>query len=90
MAVQQISRMQPPAEAAERVRHEDTAVKWALWVAVTYVCLFGILGVIAAVKFVVPDLFWSVNWMSWPRIRPAHVQGMIFGWLLPVYMCLFY
>ena len=90
MAVQQIMRMQPPADANERVQHEDIAVKWALWVAIGYVCLFGILGIIAAIKFVVPDLFWSVNWMSWPRIRPAHVQGMIFGWLLPVYMSMFY
>jgi len=82
-------RMQPP-DTTERVQHDDIAVKWALWAGVGFMCLFGILGFIAAVKFVVPDLFWSVNWMSWPRIRPAHVQGMIFGWLLPVYMSMFY
>ena len=90
MAVQQIMRMQPPADATERVQHEDTAVKWALWLSIVYVCLFGTLGIIAAIKFVIPDLFWGVDWMSWPRIRPAHVQGMIFGWLLPVYMSMFY
>ncbi len=38
----------------------------------------------------VPDLFWSVDWMSWARIRPVHVQGMIFGWLMPVYMSMFF
>ena len=52
--------------------------------------LFGVIGFIAAVKFIVPDLFYGFNWLSWPRIRPVHVQGMIFGWLLPIFMCLFY
>lgn len=91
MAVQQIMNMRPPNSAGgEKLQHEDLAMKWALWAGVGYLCLFGIFGFIAALKFVVPDLFYGVNWLSWPRIRPAHVQGMIFGWLLPIYMCLFY
>jgi cytochrome c oxidase cbb3-type subunit 1 len=90
MAVQQIMRMQPGQSGSERVQHEDIAVKWALWAGVGYLCLFGLIGFIAAVKFVIPDLFGPINWLSWPRIRPAHVQGMIFGWLLPIYMSMFY
>ncbi len=84
-------RMQPsPSDGADRIEHEDIAVKWAVWAGIGYLCLFGLIGVIAAIKFVVPDLFYGFNWLSWPRIRPAHVQGMIFGWLLPVYMSMFY
>lgn len=89
MAVAQIQAMQPPAKP-ERVQYDDTGVKWALWAGTTYLCLFGILGIITAIKFVMPGLFEGVNWLSWPRIRPAHVQGMIFGWLLPIYMSMFY
>ncbi|BDI28956.1 hypothetical protein CCAX7_10070 [Capsulimonas corticalis] len=89
MAIEQIKAMQPSAPP-ERLQHEDTAVKWALWVGLGYLIMFGTLGVITAVKFVIPDLFYSVQWMSWSRIRPAHVQGMIFGWLLPIYMSMFY
>jgi len=83
-------RMQPAAVETERVQYEDVAMKWALWAGIGYLCLFGILGLLAAIKFLMPDLFYGVNWLSWPRIRPAHVQGMIFGWLLPVYMSMFY
>ena len=84
-------RMQPsPASGTERIEHEDTAVKWAMWAGVAYLCLFGVLGIIAAFKFIIPDLFYGFNWLSWPRIRPAHVQGMIFGWLLPIYQAMFY
>ena len=91
MAVQQIMRMQPSDQTGtERLQHEDTAVKWALWAGVAYLCLFGTLGIIAAFKFIIPDLFYGFNWLSWPRIRPAHVQGMVFGWLLPIYMAMFY
>ena len=61
-----------------------------MWSGIFYLCLFGILGVITAIKFMVPDLFWGINWMSWGRIRPAHVQGMIFGWLVPCDIALFY
>lgn len=89
MAVAQIQAMQPPAQP-ERVQHDDTAVKWALWAGLIYLCVFGVIGFITAVKFIIPGLFEGVNWLSWPRLRPAHVQGMIFGWLLPVYMSMFY
>lgn len=90
MAVQQIMRMQPSGRSGpEKIHHEDLAVKWAIGVGVSFLCLFGILGIITATKFVIPDLFGPINWLSWARIRPAHVQGMIFGWLLPTYMAMF-
>ncbi len=89
MAVQQIMRMQP-AQETERLQHEDLAAKWALWTGIGYLVLFGVIGLIAAIKFVIPDLFYGFNWLSWPRIRPVHVQGMIFGWALPVFMSMFY
>lgn len=91
MAVQQIMRMQPSDQSGtERLQHEDLAMKWALWSGVGYLCLFGILGFLSALKIFLPDLFYGFNWLSWPRIRPAHVQGMVFGWLLPIYMAMFY
>ena len=89
MAVDQIMKIQPSVQP-ERLNHEDVAAKWALWASVGYLCMFGTLGVITAIKFVIPDFFSNYDWLSWPRIRPAHVQGMIFGWLLPMYMAQFY
>lgn len=89
MAVQQITEMTPSAQP-ERIEHADIAIKWALWASIGYLLLFGVLGFIAALKFMLPDFLSNYNYLSWPRIRPAHVQGMVFGWLLPVYMALFY
>jgi len=83
--------MQPSGSAQpDKVVHEDVSVKWALWAGLFYLCVFGVFGVITAIKFMVPDLFWSIDYMSWSRIRPVHVQGMIFGWLVPCDIALFY
>src|ERR1700728_659939 len=89
MAVDQIMKIQPSVQP-ERLNHEDLAAKWALWASVGYLLMFGTFGVITAIKFVIPDFFSNYDWLSWPRIRPTHVQGMIFGWLLPMYMAQFY
>ena len=64
--------------------------KWALWAGSAFWSCSALSGLIASLKFLIPDLFYGFNWLSWPRIRPVHVQGMIFGWALPVFMCLFY
>ncbi len=89
MAVQQIMRMQP-AQETERLEHEDLAAKYALWAGLGFLIVFGVTGLVASLKFLIPDLFYGFNWLSWPRIRPVHVQGMIFGWALPIFMSLFY
>jgi hypothetical protein len=49
------------------VAHEDKAA-------------FGFL--IVAGKLNIPTLLGSVPWLTWSRLRPIHVNGMLFGWLL--------
>ena len=89
MAVQQIMQMQAPGEG-DKIRHEDEAAKWFIALALLSLVTFATLGVITAIKFVFPGLFIGVSWMSWPRIRPAHVQGVIFGWLVPIAYAMFF
>ncbi len=83
MAVQQIMNLQPAAEA-ERITHEDDAAKWWIAFALSSLVIFGTFGLITAIKFFVPGLFNGVDWLAWPRIRPAHVNGVVFGWLVPL------
>ncbi|HEY3329061.1 MAG TPA: cbb3-type cytochrome c oxidase subunit I [Capsulimonadaceae bacterium] len=88
MAVQQIMQI-APTDAGERIRHSDDAAKWWVGVSLFNVILFGVLGLIAAIKMVMPGLFDGVSWLSWARVRPAHVNGVVFGWLVPIAIGLF-
>jgi cytochrome c oxidase cbb3-type subunit 1 len=83
MAVQQIMQMQPASEP-EPLVHSDEGAKWWITLSLISLVTFGTFGFITAVKFVVPGLFNGVDWLAWPRIRPAHVNGVVFGWLVPI------
>ncbi len=79
----QISR----AEAAGTVAtgtlvHEDTTAKWFLASSVLYFFIVGIIAIVIAAKFCWPDLMGTTSWLSYGRLRPLHVNGMLFGWLL--------
>ena len=89
MAVQQIAQVRP-SPVGDRLDHPDDAAKWWLGVALFNVVVFGTFGLIAAIKMVMPGLFAGVSWLAWPRIRPAHVNGVVFGWLVPMSIAMFH
>ncbi len=47
-------------------------------------------GIVAAIELVLPDLFGGVSWLSWGRIRYAHTQGVMLGWLGNVFFAFLY
>ncbi len=42
----------------------------------------GLFALIVAGKLNMPTLLGNVSWLTWGRLRPIHVNGMLFGWLL--------
>jgi len=62
--------------------HEDLSAKWFLVSAVSYFFIVGIVALVIAAKFVWPDLMGTIAPLSYGRLRPLHVNGMLFGWLL--------
>jgi cytochrome c oxidase cbb3-type subunit 1 len=64
------------------VVHEDTTAKWFLLSSVTYFFIVGIIAILIAAKFVWPELLGTIPAFSYGRLRPLHVNGMLFGWLL--------
>lgn len=76
--------MEPGDTSTTHIVHSDEGAKW--WIAISLIGLvtFGIFGLVTAIKFVFPGLFNGVDWLAWGRIRPAHVNGVVFGWLVPV------
>jgi cytochrome c oxidase cbb3-type subunit 1 len=70
--------------------HDDATAKWFLVSSVAYFFIVGIIAVIIAAKFVWPDLMGTMSWLTYGRLRPLHVNGMLFGWLLAADMGLAY
>ena len=70
--------------------HEDTTAKWFLLSSVAYFFVVGIIALTIAAKFVWPQLLGTVPYLSYGRLRPLHVNGMLFGWLLPADLGLAY
>ena len=70
--------------------HEDTTAKWFLISSIGYFFIVGIIAVTIAAKFVWPSLLGTVQYLTYGRLRPLHVNGMLFGWLLAANMGLAY
>ena len=63
-------------------QHADTTAKWFLVSAISYFFIVGIVAIMIAAKFVWPEMLGTVAALSYGRLRPLHVNGMLFGWLL--------
>ncbi len=72
------------------VIHTDTTAKWFLLSAISYFFIVGIVALTIAAKFCWPDLLGTAPYLTYGRLRPLHVNGMLFGWLLAADMGLTY
>jgi cytochrome c oxidase cbb3-type subunit 1 len=70
--------------------HQDTTVKWFLLGSISYFAIVGIIALIIAAKFVWPQFLGTISYFTYGRMRPVHVNGMLFGWLLQADMGLAY
>ena len=70
--------------------HQDITVKWFLLGSVAYFAIVGVIALIIAAKFVWPQFLGTIPYFTYGRMRPLHVNGMLFGWLLAADMGLAY
>src|SRR5260221_4813457 len=47
---------------------------------VAWLLLGSLLGVLAAFKMSFPHLLDSADWLTFGRVRPAHLNIMVYGW----------
>src|SRR5512139_29368 len=71
----------PPAASPEELKLGDRAAKvWFLFAALWFP-IFASFGFILAIKFFFPDFIGTTEWATFGRIRPAHVNGVLFGFV---------
>lgn len=72
------------------IKYEDTAVKWMLYPAIGFLAFFMLAGTFIAYNtFVFPDYF-KGEYVHFGRLRPLHVNGILFLWLLSADVGLIY
>ncbi len=63
---------------SEALVNKENVRAW-LWSAIVWMTVFPILGIIVSIKFHNPDFLGGIPWLTWGRIRPLHVNGVIWG-----------
>jgi cytochrome c oxidase cbb3-type subunit I/II len=59
----------------------DTVTKIWFYFSMLWFPIFTTFGLIMAIKFFVPTFLVDAAWLTFGRIRPAHVNGLLFGFL---------
>jgi cbb3-type cytochrome oxidase subunit 1 len=72
-----------PIVDVQLVRAHGIAALVTLLISVTF-------GVIASIELLFPDLFAGAPFLSWGRVRYAHTQGVMLGWLANAFFAFLY
>src|SRR5215469_7103202 len=64
--------------------------RWHIYAALAAVLYVALVGLLMSLKLHEPELFTTVPWLTWGRIRAAHTQGIFFGWLGNAFLAFLY
>src|SRR5204862_6089306 len=86
-----------PAPLTERARatapspFPDGAARHWIISSIVWLTVVDLFGLVLATEFVTPEAFGGISFLSFSRIRPAHVHGVVLAGLSMVYFgALFY
>lgn len=66
-------------------KHEDSAAKIWILSSVFWFVVVTIFGLTIATELVSPEVFGGIPWLVFSRVRPSHVQTVLYGWLTMMY-----
>jgi cbb3-type cytochrome c oxidase subunit I len=79
----------PVPDSSQTLVNGRLVKAWLTW-AVVWMSIFPLVGVLVSVKFHAPDFLGETAWLTWGRIRPVHVNGVIFGAFSPAALGMMY
>src|SRR3954449_11408866 len=69
----------------------DAAARHWILSSIIWLTIVDLFGLVLATEFVTPEAFGGISWLSFSRVRPSHVNGVILAWLTMMYFgALFY
>jgi cytochrome c oxidase cbb3-type subunit 1 len=70
---------------------DTSLVRAWLWASLVWLTIFPLVGLVVSIKFNYPDFLGQTAWLTFGRLRPVHVNGVIFGaFSTPVIGLLYY
>ncbi|MEA2622312.1 MAG: cytochrome c oxidase cbb3-type subunit [Chloroflexota bacterium] len=66
--------------------YADRATRIWIFSSIFWLGFVDLIGLVMALELVEPNLFGGIPWLLFSRIRPIHVNGVIFAWLSAVFM----
>ncbi|MEZ4680287.1 MAG: hypothetical protein R2932_39320 [Caldilineaceae bacterium] len=58
--------------------YEDRATRLWLYSSIVWLTIVDLFGLILALELISPNLFAGIPWLLFGRVRPLHVNGVIF------------
>src|SRR5919204_79124 len=68
----------------------DAAARHWLLSSIVWLTVVDLFGLVLATEFVTPEAFGGYSWLSFSRVRPSHVNGVILAWLTMMLLALTY
>jgi cytochrome c oxidase cbb3-type subunit 1 len=75
--------------ATEELVNKSLVKHWAVW-SLVWLTVFPLVGLLVSVKFHNPDFLGGISWLTFGRMRPIHVNGVIFGAFSTSFFALIY
>jgi cytochrome c oxidase cbb3-type subunit 1 len=63
---------------SEELVNRSLVKHWAIW-GLVWLTVFPLVGLLVSIKFHNPDFLGGMSWLTFGRLRPVHVNGVIFG-----------
>ncbi len=67
-----------PQDQPADLINKDLVRAW-LWWSMAWLTIFPLVGLLVSLKFDFPDFLGQTSWLTFGRLRPVHVNGVIFG-----------
>src|SRR5438876_11346112 len=81
----------PSGGEGRRPLYTDRAARHWIISSIVWLTIVDLFGLVLATEFVTPEAFGGISWLSFSRVRPSHVNGVILAWLTMMYFgALFY
>jgi cbb3-type cytochrome oxidase subunit 1 len=75
--------------ASEELINRSLIKAW-LWSALIWLTAVPYVGLVLSIKFHNPEFLGNLSWLTFGRLRPVHVNGVIFGAFSTTFLGLLY